>query len=161
MYEDQCLVCAWLCSGLAIYASMDCATSHRQLGPPARRAQCACACTLRRHRRVPTLSGRRGITLHDCLQQLEKYDSDSSSVCSEEEVGDENENEDSARLVSAHYARAAADVPRTDVLSALMHHLSPPSCLLLVCLSQMAHDSSLDSGLTSSSASTRGSQWCI
>ena len=65
---------------------------------------------------------------------------------SAEEVGDEEE-EDGARLVSAHYAHAAADVPRTDVLSALMLHLGPPFCLLRVCLSQMAHGSSLDLGL--------------
>ena len=50
---------------------------------------------------------------------------DFSSVCSEEEVGDEGEEEDGALLVSAHYACAAADVPRTDVLSALVHHLRP------------------------------------
>ena len=36
------------------------------------------------------------------LQQVEKYDSDSSGDCSEEEVGDEEE-EDGARLVSAQY----------------------------------------------------------
>jgi len=36
-HEDQCLVCACLCSGLAIGASADCATSHRELGPPSRR----------------------------------------------------------------------------------------------------------------------------
>ena len=54
---------------------------------------------------------RRGITLHDCLQQVEKYDSDSSSVRSEEAAGDDQEEEDGTCLVSAHYARAAADVP--------------------------------------------------
>ena len=43
---------------------------------------------------------------------------------SEEEVGDEDE--DGAWLVNAHFARAAADVPRTDVLSALVLHLRPP-----------------------------------
>ena len=76
--------------------------------------------------------------LHDYLQQVEKYDNDSSSVFIEEGVGDEDEDEDvdSARLVSAQYARAVADVPRTDVLSALMLHLCPPSCLLRVCLSK-------------------------
>ena len=30
-------------------------------------------------------------TLHDCLQQVEKYDSDSSGDCSEGEVGDDEE----------------------------------------------------------------------
>ena len=58
---------------------------------------------------------RRGISLREyLLQQVEKYDSDSSSVCSEEEVGydDKDEEEDGAQLVSAHYALAAADVPR-------------------------------------------------
>jgi hypothetical protein len=64
------------------------------------------------------------------LQQVEKYDFDSSSVCSEEEVRDEEEEEeDGARLVSAHYARAAADVPRTDVLSNLTSSLLPSPCL--------------------------------
>ena len=57
--------------------------------------------------------------LHDCLRQVEKYDSDSSRVCSEEVVGDDEE-EDGARLVSARHAHAAAGVPWTDVLSALM-----------------------------------------
>jgi hypothetical protein len=74
-------------------------------------------------------------------------------------VGDDDE--DGAWLESVHYAHAAADVPRTDMLSALMLHLHPPFCLLRVYLSQMAHGSSLDSGLAQSSASTRGSQWCI
>ena len=64
---------------------------------------------------------RRGISLREyLLQQVEKYDSDSSSVCSEEEVGDDDkeEEEDGAQLVSAHYALAAADAPWcfTDVL---------------------------------------------
>ena len=59
-------------------------------------------------------------TLRDCLQQVEKYDSDSSGVFSEEEVGNEDEDEDGAQLVSAHYARAAADVPWTDALSVLV-----------------------------------------
>jgi hypothetical protein len=76
------------------------------------------------------LCGRRGKPLHDCLQQVEKYDSDSSGHRSESEVG--NEEEGGAQLASAHYARAAADVPRTDALSALMLHLRPPFCLLLV-----------------------------
>ena len=159
MYEGQCLVCAWLCSCFAICPSMGCATSHRQLGSPARCALCACACTRGRNRRTPTSYGRREISPHDCLQQVEKYDSDFSCVCSEEEVRDEDG--DGARLASTHCARAAADVPRTGVLSTLMLHLCPPFSLLRVCLSQMAHCSSLDSGLAQCSASTRGSQWCI
>ena len=101
---------------------MGCATSHRQL---------ACACTRRRNRRAPTSHGRREIPLHYCLQPIEKYDSDSSTVCSEEEVGDEDDEENGSWLVSTHYARAAADVPRTDVLSALMLHVRPP----FLCLS--------------------------
>jgi hypothetical protein len=61
----------------------------------------ACTYARRRHRRAPTSYGRHGIPLRDCLQQVEKYDSDSSSVCIEEEVGDEDADEDGARLVSA------------------------------------------------------------
>ena len=82
--------------------------------------------------------------MRGCLQQVEKYDSGSSSVCSEE---DEEEEEDGLRLVSAHYARAAADVPWTDVLSALMLRSHPPFCLLNVCLSQMMFGISLSSDL--------------
>jgi hypothetical protein len=37
----QCLVCTWLCSGLAIGALAGCAISHRGMGPIARRAPCA------------------------------------------------------------------------------------------------------------------------
>ena len=128
---------------------------HRGLGSPARRTPCACACARRRHRRAPTSYGRRGILLRDCLQRVEKYDFDSSGVCSEEELGDEEEDEAGARLASAYYARAAADVPWTDVLSAPMLHLCAPFCLLHVCLLQMAHGSSLDSGLAQSSVWTR------
>jgi hypothetical protein len=84
----------------------------------------------------------RGIPLRDCLQQVEKYDN-SSGVCNEED----KEEEDGARLVSAHYARAAADVLQTDVLSALMLHLRPPFCLLRVCLSQMTHGQLFEFGL--------------
>ena len=45
-------------------------------------------------------------------------------------MGDEDDEENGSWLVSTHYARAAADVPRT-VLSALMLHLRPP----FLCLS--------------------------
>jgi hypothetical protein len=78
--------------------------------------------------KAPTSYGRRGIPLYDCLQQVEKYDTDSSSVCSQEEVGDEDEDEG-----GAHYTRAAADVPRTDVLfcshTSLSSSLLPSPCL--------------------------------
>jgi hypothetical protein len=50
----------------------------------------------------------------------------------------EEEEEDGAQVTSAHYARAAADVPRTDALSALMLHLTS-SVLLSPCLSQMTY----------------------
>ena len=50
---------------------------------------------------------------------------------SEEELGDDDE--DVARLVSAHFARAAAEVPRTDLLSAVVLHLQHP-LLPFLCL---------------------------
>jgi hypothetical protein len=149
MYKDQCLVCAWLCSGLAIRASMDCVTSQRQLGPPAPpRAVRICM-----HSETASKGS-------DVVRPA--WDTRSTTpILPVSAVGDDDEDEDGARLESAHYAHAAADVPRTDMLSALMLHLRPPFCLLRVYLSQMAHGSSLDSGLAQSSASTRGSQWCI
>ena len=110
MYEDQCLVCAWLCSGLEIRASMDCATSHHQLGLPTRRAQYACTCTWRRDRKTLDVVRPALKPLHDCLKQVEKYD---SRVCCEEQMGDEEERDDSMCLVSPHYAHATADVPQT------------------------------------------------
>ena len=69
--------------------------------------------------------------LRDCLQFIENYNSDSSNVCSEEEVGDD-EDEDGAWLVSTQYVQATADISRTDTFSALILHLRPPFCLLRV-----------------------------
>ena len=48
--------------------------------------------------RSETASKDSDVPLRDCLQQVEKYDSDSSSVYSEEEVGDEDEEEDGMHL---------------------------------------------------------------
>ena len=122
---------------------------------PPHRMPCACICSRTRHRRAPTSYCQCGIPLHDFLQQFEKYNSDSSGDCSGEEVGDEEEEEDGARLVSAQYVRAVADVSRTALL--LTSSLRPLSVS-----SQMSHDSSLSSGsATLTHALSIGSQWSL
>ena len=73
-------------------------------------SSCPLHAVRRRHRRAPTSYGWRGIPLCDCLQQVEKYDSDYdySGDCSEGEVG-EDEGEDAAQLVSTHNADCSMD----------------------------------------------------
>ena len=60
-----------------------------------------------------------------------QYDPSSSGDCSKGKVGNDDEELDGAQLV--HYAHAAADVPRTDALSALIlqlrHSVLPSPCL--------------------------------
>ena len=64
---------------------------------------------MRRWRQRATTSyGHHGIPLCDCLQQVEKYDLDSSG-CSEGEVGDNEEKEDGVQLVSTHNADRSMD----------------------------------------------------
>ena len=71
-------------------------------------SSCPLHAVRRRHRRAPTSYGWRGIPLCDCLQQVEKYDLDSSG-CSEGEVGDNEEKEDGVQLVSTHNADCSMD----------------------------------------------------
>ena len=77
------------------------------------------------------------------LQQVEKYDSDSSGDCSEGEVGDDEE-EDGARLVSAQYFSGCCRRFTDCVFCS--HALLTSSLRPYPCLSQISHDSSLSSG---------------
>jgi hypothetical protein len=76
---------------LAIGASADCASNHRGLGPPARRMPCADG--------IEGLQRSTGMvySLYDCLQHIEKHDSDSFGDYSEGKVGDDEEEQEDGR----------------------------------------------------------------